>query len=362
MGKGKKDKKKRKDGSGKGAEKAAAKAVKVSEAREEVSEDGARLGGFADALRVGNGFSLVDVDTGCTPAFEGDDEEGEAALEAGHAELSDLLETAPRRVEGRRDSGRCCSSCRAWTPRARAASCATSSASRPAGDARDRVQGADAPRSASTTSSGGSATPCRAPDSSASSTGRTTRTCSSCGCTTSCRAGRVVEALRADQRLRAGGRPLGHPGRQGDDRTSPRTSRRPGSRRTARAAGQALQVQPGDVDERIHWVDYMEAYQVALDKTSTDGRALVRRAGQPQVVRPVRRAAAAPRGAAVDGPHLAARPTSTSRSRRSGSPRAESRGGPGRQPARSMSAPADAVRSTSSEPNVCRVARRRGSR
>ncbi|HET7801584.1 MAG TPA: polyphosphate kinase 2 family protein [Humibacillus xanthopallidus] len=93
MGKGKKDKKKKlKDSSGKGAEKAAKKAEKVSEAREEVSEDGARLGGFADALRVGKGFSLVDVDTGSTPAFDGDEEDGEAALEAGHAELSDLME------------------------------------------------------------------------------------------------------------------------------------------------------------------------------------------------------------------------------------------------------------------------------
>ena len=93
MGKGKKDKKKKhKDESGKGQEKAAAKAAKVSEAREEVSDDGARLGGFADALRVGKGFSLVDVDTGSTPAFEGDEDDGEAALEAGHAELSDLLE------------------------------------------------------------------------------------------------------------------------------------------------------------------------------------------------------------------------------------------------------------------------------
>jgi PPK2 family polyphosphate:nucleotide phosphotransferase len=94
MGKGKKDKKKKKhkDLSGKGAEKAAKKAAKVSEAREEVREDGARLGGFSDALRVGKGFSLVDVDTGSTPAFDGDEEDGEAALEAGHAELSDLME------------------------------------------------------------------------------------------------------------------------------------------------------------------------------------------------------------------------------------------------------------------------------
>ena len=28
---------------------------------------------------------------------------------------------------------------------------------------------------------------------------------------------------------------------------------------------------PGDVDERGHWLDYMEAYQAAFDKTSTVG-------------------------------------------------------------------------------------------
>ncbi len=28
---------------------------------------------------------------------------------------------------------------------------------------------------------------------------------------------------------------------------------------------------PGDVDERVHWDDYMEAYQAVLDKTSTVG-------------------------------------------------------------------------------------------
>ena len=71
MGKKGKKNKKKKDSSGKGQEKAAAKAAKVSEARDEVSDDGARLGGFSDALRVGKGFSLVDVDTSSTPGLRG---------------------------------------------------------------------------------------------------------------------------------------------------------------------------------------------------------------------------------------------------------------------------------------------------
>ena len=49
---------------------------------------------------------------------------------------------------------------------------------------------------------------------------------------------------------------------------------------------------PGDVDERGHWLDYMEAYQTVLDRTSDGRGAVARRAGRPQVVCPARRAAA----------------------------------------------------------------------
>ena len=62
---------------------------------------------------------------------------------------------------------------------------------------------------------------------------------------------------------------------------------------------------PGDIDERGHWADYMQAYQAVLEKCSTRGGAVVRRARRPQVVRPPGRdqpAARAPRG---DGPEVA---------------------------------------------------------
>ena len=61
---------------------------------------------------------------------------------------------------------------------------------------------------------------------------------------------------------------------------------------------------PGDVDERLHWDDYMEAYQVALTRTSTKGA--------PWYVVPADRSgtrggrpAAAPRRADRHGPHVA---------------------------------------------------------
>lgn len=50
------------------------------------------LGGFADALRVTKGFALADVDPSSTPNFEGDKDQGERALAAFEEELGDLIE------------------------------------------------------------------------------------------------------------------------------------------------------------------------------------------------------------------------------------------------------------------------------
>ena len=41
---------------------------------------------------------------------------------------------------------------------------------------------------------------------------------------------------------------------------------------------------PGDVDERARWPEYQRAYEIALERCSTDAGALVRRAQRPQVV------------------------------------------------------------------------------
>jgi PPK2 family polyphosphate:nucleotide phosphotransferase len=75
-----------------GKKKASKKAKELDKARAEVAEDGARLGGFSDALRVTPGFVLAKVDTSGTPAFDGDKAHGQAALEAAHDEFADLLE------------------------------------------------------------------------------------------------------------------------------------------------------------------------------------------------------------------------------------------------------------------------------
>ncbi|QDO88557.1 polyphosphate kinase 2 family protein [Ornithinimicrobium ciconiae] len=47
---------------------------------------------FTDALRVGEGFQLSDVDSRSTPAFDGDKDAGKEALAAADAEMDDLQE------------------------------------------------------------------------------------------------------------------------------------------------------------------------------------------------------------------------------------------------------------------------------
>ena len=61
-------------------------------------------GALADRLRVGPGFVLADVRTRSTPGFPGGRREGEAALAAGAARLSELQERlfAEGRTDGRR--------------------------------------------------------------------------------------------------------------------------------------------------------------------------------------------------------------------------------------------------------------------
>lgn len=75
-----------------GLRKAEKKARRAAEAAAAAVEEGAVLNGFAEALHVGKDFVLADVDPSSTPAFDGRKSAGQAALAAGEAELGDLLE------------------------------------------------------------------------------------------------------------------------------------------------------------------------------------------------------------------------------------------------------------------------------
>jgi PPK2 family polyphosphate:nucleotide phosphotransferase len=75
------------------AKKAAKLAAKLEKAREKAAEAvAAAPQRVADVLAVGAGFRLTDVDPASTPGFDGRKADGEAALAAGAAVLSDLQE------------------------------------------------------------------------------------------------------------------------------------------------------------------------------------------------------------------------------------------------------------------------------
>ena len=250
---------------------------------------------FADALRVGAGFILADCDPRSTPGLrrrQGRRRGGPRGL-AGRRDQP-VPGAAVCRVQGRGEA----------LPAARGAGDGHLGQGRhhaprrgpdgPAGREVHRVQGADRPRSASTPSSGGSATPCRAPGRSGSSTGRSTRTSSSCACTTWCR--RATWSRRYAQindfEAKAGRRR--HDDRQGLLNISSDEQKARLTERLERA-DKHWKYNPGDVDERLLWPEYQEAYQAVFEKTSTDGGAVVRGPGRPQVVRPPGRPEPRPR-------------------------------------------------------------------
>lgn len=94
-GKGKKGKAKKGEKGG-GGKLAAAVVERAAEEDELLAEHEAEavqeIKDVANALRVGKGFVLADVDTSGTPGFTGDKVDGKAALKACEAELSDQLE------------------------------------------------------------------------------------------------------------------------------------------------------------------------------------------------------------------------------------------------------------------------------
>jgi PPK2 family polyphosphate:nucleotide phosphotransferase len=98
----KKDKKGKDSKKSKKKDKKAAKALAAAQPPPEGAQpEGAKpdpdefhepLGGFTETLRVTKGFELADLDPSSTPGFDGDKEEGEKALADFEEELGDLIE------------------------------------------------------------------------------------------------------------------------------------------------------------------------------------------------------------------------------------------------------------------------------
>ncbi len=101
MGKGKSSKKSKKSSSekssgvdaaeltGKAAEKARKKRAKAAEAR---ADDAVEASSWSDLLRAGPGFDLATVDPGSTPGFDGDESDGEDVMADLQKRLADLQE------------------------------------------------------------------------------------------------------------------------------------------------------------------------------------------------------------------------------------------------------------------------------
>ena len=281
MGKGakgkqqKSDKKSGQEGASKVSSKAAAEEVEAAgpprtrRSRSTRPRRSEEIKDVANALRVGKGFVLADVDTSATPGFTGDKTDGKAALKACEAELADLQERlfaestgGSKRsvllvVQGMDTSGK-------------GGIMRHVISGQPAGRQGDRVQGADEGGARARLPLAHRARPCPARASSASSTGRTTRTCSSCGCTTSCPEAvwskRYAQINAFERKAIAAGttvvKVMTHISRDEQKARLLERLDRP---------DKYYKYNPGDVDERSHWGDYMEAYQAVLDKTSTVG-------------------------------------------------------------------------------------------
>ena len=117
-----------------------------------------------------------------------------------------------------------------------------------------------------------------------SSTARTTRTCSSSASTSSCR--EEVWSARYDQinDVRAAARRRRARRSSSSSCTSTRTSSAQRFQERLDDPTKRWKFSLGDLEERKRWDDYIAAYEDALERCSTDVRAVVRHPGQPQLV------------------------------------------------------------------------------
>ena len=234
-------------------------------ARRSARSDVARPTDLRDALRVkpGSRVRLEKLDAGATFGHD------KAVVGRGHRAARWRACATSRTGSGPRRSTRCSSSSRASTPPARTARSPRSwrrSTRRAARSPRSRSR---PPRSSPTTSCGGSTSGRPARARSASSTARTTRTCWSFACTTSCRSASGRSATTRSTTSSGRWRRTAPPSSSSSCRSTA-TSSASGSRSATTTRRSAGSSRLGDLDERKLWDDYQAAFDEALSKTSTD--------------------------------------------------------------------------------------------
>ncbi len=265
-------------------------------------------------LRFRAGDTVADIDTDSTPGFTGSQgrrrhDPGRRATSASPACRRCCTPTARQG-----DRARCCWYCRAWTPRARAASSKhVVGAGKPDGHPLHRLRETRPTRSGPTTSCGGSPGRCRRPGTSGCSTAHTTRTCWWSGSTNlvppDVWEARYDEINTFESELVDSGMTL--------VKVAMFVSLDEQKRRLAERLERPdkyWKYNPGDLDERKLWPVYQEAYQAVLDRTSTDDAPVVRGAVRQEVVQPTGRHRTAHRGA--QGHELVTGPRRISTSRR----------------------------------------------
>ena len=162
----------------------------------------------------------------------------------------------------------CCSCCRAWTPRERAApspTCSRGSTRTASECTRSRRR---RPRRCTTFSA--RSTPVAGPRTARRLRPVALRRCAHRACAPDVARRRDRETVRNHRRLRGGVGPVWHDDHQGHASTSAPKNRRPGCWR--RPTTKRWKFNAGDVDERGFWFQYQQAYEIAIQRTTTDNK------------------------------------------------------------------------------------------
>ena len=218
---------------------------------------GVRRGAGASATRSGReGFVLADLDPRSTPGFDGDKADGQEALGRAGRRDRRVPGAALRRVQGGGQRSLLLVVQGMDTSGKGGIMRHVVGQMDPQGVQYTAVQGADGRGARAPVPVADPQRPAATRARSGSSTARSTRTCSSCGSTTSCPGRRGRGATRRSTTSRPRPSPTGTTDRQGDAAHLLRRAEGPARPSGSSAPDKHWKYNPGDVDERLHWPEY----------------------------------------------------------------------------------------------------------